>query len=181
MQEETSPARFHSTRKRVILIITLPHKLVSRLQERESAMSIWSLASNASCWRGYDLHTEGRVTSYTKIGEYVYESFVQGSAGEPYHTVINVEHPRQSHCDCPFAEGRRVICKHMVALHFAVFPSEVEAFMHEVEESEREEERRAQEHRDDLERYVKTLKKDELQRQLLDALLELEERESRYW
>lgn len=144
-------------------------------------MSIWSLSSNASCWRGYDLYTKGKVTSYAKIGEHVYESFIQGSADEPYHTVIDVDHPRRSHCDCPFAEGRRVICKHMVALHFTIFPSEAEAFMQEVEESEREEERRAQEHRDDLERYVKSLKKDELQRQLLDALLELEERDRRYW
>ena len=144
-------------------------------------MSIWSLSSNASCWRGYDLYTEGRVTSYAKIGEHVYESFIQGSADEPYHTVINVEHPRQSHCDCPFAEGRRVICKHMVALHFTVFPGEVDAFKREVEESRLAEERWQEEHYRELERRVKSMKKDELQRELLSAWLELEERNSRYW
>ena len=25
-------------------------------------------------------------------------------------------------CNCPFAEGRRVICKHMVALDLGIFP-----------------------------------------------------------
>lgn len=144
-------------------------------------MSIWSLASNASCWRGYDLYTEGKVTSYTKIGEYVYESFIQGTADEPYHTVIDIEHPRKSRCDCPFAEGRRVICKHMVALHFTVFPDEVDALMQAVEESKQAEKRWQEEHYRELERRVKSMKKDELQRELLNAWLELEERDSRYW
>ena len=115
------------------------------------------------------------------LSDGVYESRIQGTATEPYHTIIDITHPRKSQCDCPFAKDRRVICKHMVALHFTVFPSEADAFLREVEESERAEERRVQEHYKELERYVKSLKKDELQRQLYDALLEIEERNSRYW
>jgi uncharacterized Zn finger protein len=144
-------------------------------------MSLWSLASNRSLWRGYDYYREGKVSSYEKVAEGVFESHIEGSGIDPYHTVIDVTHPRNSHCDCPFAEGRRVICKHMVALFFTVFPDEVAVLMQEVEESKREAERRQQEHYKELERYVKSLKKEDLQRELYNALLELEERKYEYW
>ena len=58
----------------------------------------------------------------------------------PYRTIIDVLHPRKSQCNCPFADGRRVICKHMVALLFTELPNEAEAYMLEIEESEKEEE-----------------------------------------
>jgi uncharacterized Zn finger protein len=72
-------------------------------------MSIWSLASNASVWRGYDYYKQGKVISYKTLGDEIYESFIRGSVDTLYHTVIDVAHPRKSHCDCPFAEGKRVI------------------------------------------------------------------------
>lgn len=55
------------------------------------------------------------------------------------------------------------------------------AFMRAVEEPEKAEEFRIQEHYRELERFVKSLKKDELQRRLLEAMIELEKRENRYW
>lgn len=33
-----------------------------------------------------------------------------------------MEHPRKSKCNCPHADGRRVICKHMIALLFTASP-----------------------------------------------------------
>jgi hypothetical protein len=69
----------------------------------------------------------------------------------------------------------------MVALFFTVFPDEIDALMQAVEESKREEERWQQEHYRELERYVKSLKKEDLQRELYNAMLELEERNNRYW
>ena len=144
-------------------------------------MSFWSSASGASIWRGYDYFKEGKVEAYEQLAENIFESRIQGSAEDPYHTVIDIEHPKRSHCDCPFAKDRRVVCKHMVALCFTAFPSEADAFLREVKEPKKEEERRQQEHYKELERYVKSLKKDELQKQLYKALLELEERNNRYW
>ena len=144
-------------------------------------MSIWSCASNESAWRGHEYYEQGKVSSYEKLDDGIYRSYIQGSAAVPYCTVIDVAHPRKSHCDCPFAEGRRVICKHMVALLFAVLPSEAEAYMQAIEESEKEAERWQQEHYAEMERYVKGLKKHELQRELLNAMIELEERNNRYW
>jgi len=144
-------------------------------------MSILSSASNASAWRGYEYYKQGKAETYTKLNDNVYECHMEGSSPAPYHTVINIEHPRQSHCDCPHAKDRKIICKHMVALLFTVSPDEADGYLREIEESEREEERRAQEHYKELERYVKSLKKEDLQRELYNALIELEERENRYW
>lgn len=69
----------------------------------------------------------------------------------------------------------------MIALYFTVFPREADAFLREVEEHNKEVERQQQRHYEELERYVKSLKKEELQRQLYNALVELEERRSSYW
>ena len=69
----------------------------------------------------------------------------------------------------------------MVALCFNAFPSQDAALLREVEEAKKEAQRRQQEHYKEIERYVKSPKKDELQKQLYNALLELEERNNRYW
>jgi len=144
-------------------------------------MSLLSLASNDSAWRGFDYYTQGKVASFANTDEGVYECRIKGSSDAPYHTVIDITHPRQSHCDCPHAKDRKIICKHMVALLFTAFPKEAENYLHEVEESEREEERRIEEHHKELEAYIKRLTKVELQRELYNALLDLEEQKSRHW
>jgi hypothetical protein len=144
-------------------------------------MSLLSSASNASAWRGYEYYKKRKVEAFEKLNDSVYECHIEGSLTTPYHTVINVAHPRQSHCDCPHAKDRQIICKHMVALLFTVFPEEAEEYIHEEEESEKAEKRRIQEHYEDIKRYVKSLKKEDLQRELYNALIELEERDNRYW
>lgn len=59
-------------------------------------MSIWSMASNRSAWRGYKYYTEGRVTSSIRVADGIYEGDVEGTAINPYHTVINTVQPRKS-------------------------------------------------------------------------------------
>ena len=61
----------------------------------------------------------------------------EGAAdGEPviYHVTINREHPRSSTCDCPYAKGRKVVCKHMIALLFTAEPKIYEDYKRECEE-----------------------------------------------
>ena len=138
-------------------------------------MSIRTLASGASAWRGYQYYTGKKVLSLAQTGEDEYTGQVAGSGPAPYQVTINISHPRRSRCNCPHADGRRVICKHMVALFFTAFPEEAEDYIKEVEEYEREEERRREEHYAALRSYVKSLSKRELQDQLFEALSELEE------
>ncbi len=139
-------------------------------------MSIRTIASGASAWRGYEYYTEKKVLSFSQTGDDEYTGEVAGAASAPYQVKINTAHVRQSKCNCPHANGRRVICKHMVALFFAAFPDEAENYMEEVEEYEREEEQRMEDHYAALRSYVQSLSKKELQDQLFEALAELSDR-----
>ena len=142
-------------------------------------MGIMASASGASLWRGYEYYLEKKVKSLTKLSDVEYEGVVLGGGKEPYHVKINIEHIRQSTCNCPHADGRRVICKHMVALFFTVFPAEAENYIKEVEQYEREEEKRREEHYKEIKRYVYSLSKDELRTMLMNHIIESEE--NRYY
>lgn len=138
-------------------------------------MSILSIASNASAWRGYEYYTGKRVLSWKQTGEHEFTGEVAGSGNEPYHVIIDTEHPKKSICNCPHAEGNRIICKHKVALFFTVFPNEAKSYIAEIEEYEREEEERERERNDQIIKYVKSLSKAELRIALINALIEAEE------
>ena len=87
-------------------------------------MSILDSASSKSVYRGYNYYKEGNVITYTQLSDFEYEGEVQGTNKNPYHVVINIKHPKSSFCDCPFANDN-AICKHMVALLFAVSPEDL--------------------------------------------------------
>ena len=140
-------------------------------------MSLLSIASNASAWRGYEYYEGKKILSWKQTGPYEFEGEVAGSDKKSYHVMIDTEHPKKSTCDCPHAEGKKIICKHKVALFFTAFPKEADAYMAEIEEYEREEEKREQEHYEQIVKYVKRLSKEELRIALINALVEAEERD----
>ena len=144
-------------------------------------MGLVELASIKSVWRGMDYYKKKKVCSWVKTGDGTYDGIVSGSERNRYSVHIDKIHPRKSACNCPFADGRRVICKHMIALYFTVEPEAAENFLKEVEKWEREEEEREQRHFKELREYVNSLSKTELREQLYDALIELENMGSRYW
>ena len=144
-------------------------------------MGLIELASGNSVWRGMDYYNNKKVISWEKTGPEHYDGIVSGNSATPYSVHIDKAHPRKSTCNCPFADGKRVICKHMIALLFTAEPKVANDFLNEVEKWEAEEEAREQQHYEDLKKYVKSLSKSELQEQLLNALVELEERRSYYW
>lgn len=90
-------------------------------------MSILNSASSRSVYRGYDYYKEGNVISYVQISDFEYEGEVQGTNKTPYHVIIDTKHPKSSACDCPFANGN-TICKHMVALFFAISPEDLKDY-----------------------------------------------------
>ena len=122
-----------------------------------------------------------KVIAWEKSGTDTYDGKVSGSGNNKYLVHIDKAHPRKSTCNCPFAEGRRVVCKHMIALYFTAEPQAAKDFLKKVEQWEAEEAEREKQHYDDLKKYVKGLSKTELQEQLLNALVELEERRNCYW
>ncbi|MCI6165964.1 MAG: SWIM zinc finger domain-containing protein [Lachnospira sp.] len=144
-------------------------------------MGLIELASNNSVWRGMDYYENKKVLSWNKVENGIYEGIVSGQEDRNYSVHIDKIHPRKSTCNCPFADGRRVICKHMIALYFTAEPNVAQDFLRQVEKWEQEEEQREQEYYQELRKYVNSLSKVELQERLYDALVELEDRRNNYW
>lgn len=129
------------------------------------------LASGNSVWRGMDYYERKKVISWEQDETDSYNGAVSGSEGNQYLVHIDKTHPRKSKCNCPFADGRRVICKHMIALYFTTEPQAAKDFLKQVEEWEKEKEEREKQHYEDLKKYVKSLSKTELQEKLLQSLV----------
>ena len=109
-------------------------------------MGLIELASADSAWRGMDYYEKKKVTSWKSSGESSYDGQVSGSNKQVYTVHIDKVHPRKSSCNCPFAAGRRVVCKHMIALYFTAEPDAAVDFKKKVEEWEKEEEERKRQH-----------------------------------
>lgn len=138
-------------------------------------MKLLDLASNNSFWRGIDYHKEKCVVSWEKIDEDCYHGKVKGSNGAVYDVTIDIAHPRRSVCNCPFAEGRRVICKHMVALDLGIFPEKERQYMKYIEDQnqlyEEEYEKETEMRREEIRKHVMSLSKKELQEALIQRMI----------
>lgn len=133
-------------------------------------MGLLECASGNSLWRGYDYHKENKVSKLTAIDDGIYEATVMGNSKEAYQVIIDIPHPRRSKCNCPHADGKRLICKHMVAAYFTVHPEEAERIYREAMEYEAEEEKRQTEIADKLPSLVHKMKKVDLESALLQIL-----------
>ena len=135
-------------------------------------MGLLEYASGASVWRGYDYFEEKKVKNLTETDSGVFTADVVGTASEPYLVEINVVHPRKSVCNCPHADGKRIICKHMVATYFTAYPDEAIRFYKEYLRAQEEEEEWEEEIYDRVQEYVCGMKKPELQQTLLELLFD---------
>ena len=133
-------------------------------------MGLIDLASSNSLWRGVDYYQSKNVKKIKKISDDEYNSIVSGT--EEYNVHIDINHPRKSTCTCPFAAGRRVICKHMVATFFTIYPEEAEKILKEEQEYEEVEERLFEEHLEEVKEYVNGLTDDEVRAALIDKLMD---------
>ncbi|MCI9627698.1 MAG: SWIM zinc finger family protein [Eggerthellaceae bacterium] len=151
-------------------------------------MAFYSSASNNSTWRGADYYEKGKVKSSYKVGISCFEGEVEGSDDQIYSVYIDIDHPRKSTCSCPFAEGRRVVCKHMVALYFASISGSLEAFREDITALEAryelEEKCWREEMLASIKRQVKSMSAKEAKDKLIDILYQdaLDDRyQDDYW
>lgn len=133
-------------------------------------MALIDLASSNSLWRGIDYFESNKVKEVEKINDNEYKSIVSGSSD--YNVFINLNHPRKSTCSCPFAEGRRVICKHMVATYFKIYPEEAKRLIDEQVAYEMEEEQLYEEHYNEVKEYVDSLTEEEAKAMLIERLMD---------
>ena len=123
-------------------------------------MGIISSASGSSCWRGLDYYKENKISNLKKISNFEYTSKVNGT--EIYNVYLNIEHARKSTCNCPLANGKRIICKHIVATYFKAFPKEAINFEKEQEKLQEEYENYQEKLYNKTQSYIKSLTKKEL-------------------
>lgn len=157
-------------------------------------MSIWEelklvhVASSESFYRGISYYQNKAVVNGAYSGSSVYEGEVKGSQGNVYKVSIDINHPRKSTCTCPFAKGRRVVCKHMVALYFFHFPKQADAVIAEWEAEELAKEEAYNEWEDEYQKerqkemekitaYVNSLSIEQVREKLRKALLKEFDRE----
>ena len=89
-------------------------------------MSVISSASGSSCWRGLDYYNRNQIKNIKKISDIEYMSTVCGT--KEYDVYLNLKNPRKSTCNCPLSNGKRIICKHIVATYFSVVPNSAKDF-----------------------------------------------------
>lgn len=135
-------------------------------------MGLLDCASGNSIWRGYDYYKEEKVTDIEQIGQERFAAKVCGSSGNPYSVELLLDHPRKSKCKCPHADGKRIICKHIVATFFTVLPNVAEAFYADAMAYQEEEAKRQEDLSGKVCHYVRHMKKNELQQALLQLLFD---------
>lgn len=121
-------------------------------------------------FRGYEYYKEGKVISHEQISEGVYQGQVS-SDNAVYNVMIDLNKVRNSSCDCPFDKsGTRFICKHIVALFFAIFPDDAVEYKAQIDKEQAEYEEWEEKSPALVEAYVCKLSKKELKEHLLDIL-----------
>ena len=56
-------------------------------------MSILTVASGQSVYRGYEYYTQNKVLVHTQTNDNEFEGFVKGSVDKPYKVHINIAKP----------------------------------------------------------------------------------------
>ena len=135
-------------------------------------MGLLECASAASVWRGRDYYEDKKVKNLTEISDGIFTADVIGTASEPYNVNLDAVHPRKSTCNCPHADGKRIVCKHIVATYFTAYPEEVIRFDQECLKAQEEAEEWEEEITDRVQTYVLSMKKGELQQTLLELLFD---------
>lgn len=136
---------------------------------------IINLASRKSKWRGYEYYIDGNVLAYKQVTEEEYKGIIKGSNNATYNVTLNLNHARNTACDCPLAKGRRIICKHIVALYFTLHPDDAVTYKAQVDKEQEEYEQWLETLPDRVESYVLKLSKKELQEDLLYILFNTED------
>ena len=94
-------------------------------------------------------------------------SIVKGTNN--YNVHLDIEHPRKSLCNCPLANGKRIICKHIVATYFTAFPNEAVSFEEEQNRLQEEYEKEQEEEYDKAIKYLNRMSKQELIEELIQV------------
>lgn len=77
--------------------------------------------------RAYQYYEDARVRDLKRVSSSIITASVEGTGNRPYAVSIDLAHPFDSECDCPYSEKGKM-CKHMAAVYFAAFPEQAQAY-----------------------------------------------------
>lgn len=137
-------------------------------------MSIRKLASFNSLWKGLEYYNEERVSNLKRNEDGTFESTVRGVMD--YHVHLDPTHLKESTCTCPHREGRKVICKHVVATYLETYPQEAlkankDLYAYHDEENEDEYLKEYERVRASYKNYIDGLSEKEVREFLLNQLI----------
>lgn len=128
-------------------------------------MGIISSASGSSCWRGLDYYKSKKIRDIKKISDIEYTSVASGT--KEYNVYLNLEKPRKSTCNCPLANGKRIICKHIVSTYFSVVPGSAKEFEDEQNRLQEEYEEYQENEYKNAVKFINKMSKKELVEELI--------------
>ncbi|MCR4686709.1 MAG: SWIM zinc finger domain-containing protein [Lachnospiraceae bacterium] len=138
-------------------------------------MGLIDIASHKSIWRGIEYYKQNKVVLCDENNDGTYEAVVSGSDGEKYSVHLNIVHPRKSTCNCPLANGRQILCKHILATSFCVNPEEIDRFTREKTNFVSEEDERRTKRYEKYLSFAKSMSTKELRESYAKAMAEVEE------
>lgn len=137
-------------------------------------MSIVSDAPKKIVWRGIEYYKQNKVIDINEDEKGCYSAKVIGSGKNTYSIFINLKHPKKSTCSCPFTKDNDVICKHMVAVYFAVKPKEIKLFEEDERRYIEDKDYRREKDKEKLMVFARKMSKEELVEALAECWLQLE-------
>ena len=128
-------------------------------------MGIISSASGSSCWKGLEYYKNNKIKNINKVSDTEYTSTAFGT--KEYSVYLNLKNPRKSTCNCPLANGKRIICKHIVATYFSVATGSAKEFEDEQNRLQEEyEEYQENEYKNAI-KFINKMSKKELVEELI--------------
>ena len=128
-------------------------------------MGIISVASGTSCWKGLEYYKNNKIKNINKVSDTEYTSAAFGT--KEYSVYLNLKNPRKSTCNCPLANGKRIICKHIVATYFSVATGSAKEFEDEQNRLQEEyEEYQENEYKNAI-KFINKMSKKELVEELI--------------
>ena len=145
-------------------------------------MGLLEIASSKSVWRGIEYYNNHNVLSWEQTESGIFDGTVKGSGDKNYTVHVDSVHPRKSACNCSLANGKKTICKHIVAVYVAANPKEENRFKTDMTPYASEEEERHAKRYQNLMSWAKNMTPSQLREAYVDAMIRIEnlERELKY-
>lgn len=140
-------------------------------------MGLLEIASSKSVWRGIEYYKSHNVLSWEQTEAGVYDGLVKGSGDDAYSVHVDSVHPRKSKCNCPLANGKQIICKHILAVYMAAHPEEENRFKEDLTPYASEEEERYDKRYKNLMGWAKGMSASALREAYVEAMIRIEDLE----